>query len=75
MGREPEGAASLMLVAGVQHLDPAGAVFDAMLAGWVRQQRARLLAEATVKANVASVRRFAVFTNDYPWQWSAGGCG
>jgi hypothetical protein len=55
---------------GVRHLDPQKAVFEAMLAGWVRQQQARLLAEQTITAKVAAVRRFAAFTNDYPWAWT-----
>jgi hypothetical protein len=35
------GSARLMLVSGVRHLDPQRAVFEAMLAGWIRQQQAR----------------------------------
>jgi cobalamin synthase len=64
------GSAALMLVAGVRHLDPLRAVFDAMLAGWTRQQQARLLADATIAAKVAAVRRFAAFANEYPWAWT-----
>jgi hypothetical protein len=45
-------------------------MFDAMLAGWTRQQQACLLADATIAAKVAAVRRFAAFTNDYPWAWT-----
>jgi site-specific recombinase XerC len=59
-----------MLVAGVRHLDPHRAVFDAMLAGWTRQQQARLLGDQTIAAKVTVVRRFAAFTNDYPWVWT-----
>ena len=36
-------AARLELVDGVIHLDPKPALFDAMLAGWVRQQQTRFL--------------------------------
>lgn len=67
------GSAALMLVAGVRHLDPQRAVFDAMLAGWTRQQQARLFADATIAAKVAAVRRFAAFAafaNEYPWAWT-----
>jgi integrase/recombinase XerC len=64
------GSAGLMLVSGVQHLDPQRAVFEAMLAGWTRQQQARLLADQTITAKVQAVRRFAEFTNDYPWVWT-----
>ena len=67
---QPEGSAQLMLVPGVRHLDPPRAVFEAMLAGWQAQQQARLLAKATITANVSAVRRFAGFTNDYPWVWT-----
>jgi site-specific recombinase XerD len=65
-----EGAAHLVLDAGVRHLDQAGAVFDAMLAGWERQQRSRFLREATIGPRLALVRRFAGFSGLYPWQWS-----
>jgi hypothetical protein len=65
-----EGSTRLMLVAGVRHLDPPKAVFEAILAGWVRQQQARPLADHTITAKVAAVRRFAAFTNGYPWAWS-----
>jgi site-specific recombinase XerD len=59
-----------MLSREVRHLDPQKGVFEAMLAGWARQQQARLLADATIAAKVNSVRRFAAFTNDYPWSWT-----
>jgi len=63
------GAAHLVLAPGVAHLDPQAAVFAAMLEGWARQQRSRLLGEGTVGKRVRLVRRFAEFTNDYPWSW------
>ena len=65
-----DGAAHLVLDAGVRHLDPATAVFDAMLAGWERQQRSRFLREETIGPRLALVRRFARFCGLYPWQWS-----
>ena len=34
------GVARLALADGVVHLDPASAVFEAMLEGWATQQRA-----------------------------------
>jgi site-specific recombinase XerD len=65
------GAAHLELVDGVIHLDPKTALLDAMLAGWVRQQQTRFLNEAgTIKPRVGLVRRFAEFTNAYPWEWT-----
>ena len=68
----PAGSAALTVVAGVRHLDPKRALFDAMLAGWTRQQQARMLADNSITANVSAVRRFAEFTNDYPWAWTLG---
>jgi integrase/recombinase XerC len=62
--------ARLVLPDGVVHLDEAAAVFEAMLEGWARQQRSRLLAVATVKARDKAVRRFQAFTGDYPWRWA-----
>jgi site-specific recombinase XerD len=64
------GAAHLVLASGVVHLDPASAVFEAMLEGWATQQRARFLqVGTTVKPRADLVRRFAEYTNQYPWQW------
>ncbi len=64
------GAAHLELVDGVIHLDPKPALLDAMLVGWARQQQTRFLNEAgTVRPRIALVRRFAEFTNSYPWEW------
>jgi integrase/recombinase XerD len=65
------GAAHLMLVEGVVHLDPAPAAFEAMLQGWATQQRARFLKESgTIQPRLDLVRRLAQFTNQYPWQWN-----
>lgn len=60
-----------MLADGVVYLDPAPAVFEAMLDGWVRQQRVRFLKADTIQGRVDLVRRLAVFSNQYPWQWRA----
>jgi len=65
------GAAHLVLAQGVAQLDPARAVFDGMLAGWCAQQRSRLLNEVTIGSRERLVRRFAEFTNEYPWAWRA----
>ena len=59
------GVAHLMLADGVRHLDPASAVFEAMLEGWATQQRARFLKDNTIGPRVKLVRRFAAFTR-YP---------
>lgn len=64
------GAAHLVMADGVLYLDPATAVFEAMLEGWTRQQRTRFLKwESTIKPRLSLVRRFAAFTNQYPWEW------
>ena len=65
----PPGAAHLVLADGVVHLDPEQAVFQAMLSGWERQQRARFLNDATIGPRLTLVRRMAEYTNAYPWQW------
>jgi site-specific recombinase XerD len=65
------GAAHLVLDSGVRFLDPAPAVFEAMLEGWQRQQTSRFLQQkGTIAPRVRLVRRFAEFTNQYPWQWT-----
>jgi hypothetical protein len=62
--------AHLVLADGVVHLDPESAVFEAMLDGWELQQRARFLSdEGTITPRLRLIRRFAEFTNEYPWQW------
>ncbi len=66
------GSAGSLLPAGVALLDPERAVFDAMLAGWVTQQASRALAASTVTRREWTVRRFAAFTNEYPWRWGPG---
>ena len=67
-----DGAAHLMLARGVRHLDEETAVFEAMLEGWKRQQDSRYLRERTIGARLRTVRRFAEFTGQYPWQWGPG---
>lgn len=63
------GAAHLVLADGVSYLDPATAVFEAMLEGWARQQRTRFLKPSTIKNRLELLRRFHRFSNQYPWQW------
>jgi integrase/recombinase XerC len=65
------GSAAEVLAAGVAFLDPAEAVFEAMVAGWVMQQTSRLLAPITIERRRQVVRRFVAFTNDYPWAWTS----
>ncbi len=66
------GSAQLVLASGVVHLDEPSAVFEAMLSGWARQQRSRLLAEDTIATRTALVRRFTAFAGSRPWDWTAG---
>jgi site-specific recombinase XerD len=65
------GSARLVLVQGPSLLHPEWAVFDAMLAGWRAQQRSRLLSDTTVVWRERIVRRFAEFTDGFPWTWTA----
>jgi hypothetical protein len=43
----------------VVHLDPAPAVFEAMLHGWQTQQRARYLVDSTVQPRLRLMRRLS----------------
>ena len=63
------GAASETLAEGVIHLDPEPSVFDAMLQGWAAQMASRGLKRTTMQSALWLVRRFAAYTNDYPWHW------
>ena len=65
------GSAGLVLVDGVVHLDEPAAVFEAMLSGWARQQKSRMLADATVASRLSLLRRFTEFAGSYPWAWTA----
>lgn len=68
---EVPGVAHLELLDGVVYLDPGPSIFEAMLAGWVRQQRSRFLQEdGTIAPRVALVRRLFEFTGQYPWEWA-----
>jgi integrase/recombinase XerC len=64
-----DGAAHLELVQGVALLHPEDALLEAMLRGWRAQQTARGLRAKTVEGREQVIRRFAAFTNDYPWNW------
>jgi hypothetical protein len=67
------GAARLVLDSGVRYLDPARAVFEAMLKGWARQRKCRFLSAAgTVTPRVRLVRRIAESTNQYQWERTPG---
>ncbi|MBQ0927545.1 tyrosine-type recombinase/integrase [Saccharopolyspora endophytica] len=66
------GTARSVLADGVVHLDPAPAVFAAMLEGWARQQRVRFLRDETIKRRLDLLRRLHRFSELYPWQWNVG---
>jgi integrase/recombinase XerC len=70
--KELAGSARLVMVQGATLLRPEQAVFEAMLAGWRRQQRSRLLAELTVTWRERIVRRFTAFAGELPWRWAPG---
>ncbi|MFD3707442.1 tyrosine-type recombinase/integrase [Nocardia sp. NPDC058658] len=65
------GSVPLVLAHNVVHLDPAPALFEAMLEGWRRQQSARFLhPTSTIEPRLRMIRRFEKFTGLYPWQWT-----
>jgi integrase/recombinase XerC len=63
------GSASSELVDGVRQLRPEDAMAESMLRGWQAQQTARGLRVDTIAYRERLVRRFAAFTNEFPWQW------
>lgn len=63
------GSVATVLARNVRHLEPESATFTAMLEGWGLQQRSRFLKASTIGTRSDMVRRFARFTNEYPWQW------
>ena len=56
---------------GVRPLRFEEALFDVMLAGWVRQQRARLLSAGTIGPRARLVRRLQTHAGTWPWEWRA----
>jgi integrase/recombinase XerC len=56
-------SAAALLAENVALLDPEERVFEAMLAGWVRQQQARALRAETIRSRVSIVTRMHVHTN------------
>jgi integrase/recombinase XerC len=68
-----DGASHLALVSGATLLHPEETVFEAMLEGWTRQMRSRLVSQgSSIEPRIRLVKRFAEFTNDYPWRWTPG---
>jgi len=73
VGVAPPGASSLSLAVGVSFLNEEQAVFQAMLEGWEMQQRGgRNLKDSSVRSSIGLARRFHAFSNEWPWQWTAG---
>lgn len=66
-----EVALDRLFGAGVRPLRIDDAIFEAMLEGWARQQRSRMLREATIHCGVALVGRVRDFAERWPWEWSA----
>jgi integrase len=57
------------LVRGATPLRPELVLFEAMLAGWRRQQQSRRLSESIIGSRERTVRRFTEFTGGWPWGW------
>jgi len=66
------GCVGDVLPPGLRFIDREAGVFEAMLRGWRLQQKARSLRPDTMDDRERLVKRFAGFTNQYPWQWTAG---
>ena len=68
---EGPSSAMLQLVGGVTLLHPEEQVWEGMLRGFAVQQRSRLLCATTIGSRDGQLRRFAAWTNEYPWRWRA----
>ncbi|HET7486557.1 MAG TPA: hypothetical protein VFJ85_01415, partial [Acidimicrobiales bacterium] len=63
------GSAYLQLVGGVALLQPEEHLWEAMRRGFSIQQQSRYLAALTIHQRDGQLRRFAEWTNEYPWRW------
>jgi integrase/recombinase XerC len=70
-GDDVEDALDRLFGVGVRPLRIDEAVFEAMLDGWARQQRSRMLREATIRSGVALVARVREASERWPWEWAA----
>jgi site-specific recombinase XerD len=70
-GFDVDGELARLFGDGVRPLHLEQALFDAVLAGWVRQQRARLLSEHTIGPRERLVRRLLEHAGVWPWEWRA----
>ncbi len=64
-----KGSAPHLLPSREGHLDPQSAVFDAMVEGWASRCRAGA-EDVHHHGRLVLMRRFAAFTNEYPWTWT-----
>ena len=71
-GSQAVGSAALVLAGGATPLRVEQGLFEAMLVGWGRQQRARRLSAGIIARRARVVRRFAAFTGAWPWGWTPG---
>ena len=69
MVRRTAGSAALVLAGAATPLHVEPALFEAMIEGWRRQHSARRLSPTITRARERTVRRFADFTEGWPWQW------
>jgi integrase/recombinase XerC len=69
-GTRVAGSAALSLVTAATPPRAESGLFEAMLAGWARQQRSRRLGESIIGSRERTVRRFGEFTGGWPWSWS-----
>lgn len=70
-GEAVEVALDRLFGTGVRPLRLEAAVFEAMLEGWERRQRSRMLRETTIRSAARLVRRVQVSAERWPWEWSA----
>jgi len=66
-----EAALDRLFGAGVRPLRRDEGVFEAMLEGWARQQRSRMLRPTTIASGVALIRRVVESSQRWPWEWVA----
>ena len=71
MGAGRRGGLVLVAAGGDVSVSAGQELFEAMLAGWRRQQQARRLSGPLIDGRERIVRRFVVFTGCWPWQWSS----
>lgn len=69
--QDADAALARVFGAGIRPLHIERALFEAMLAGWRRQQTARFLKPKTIHANEAGVRAFQDHVGCWPWEWRA----